>query len=419
MTHFQVTSNLPIEEEYTEKMNKLSVKLSYYIRWISVLQSVKEYKQHLLCGSYTRFYLKNMWDNERYNDIDDVLNYGMYLEISDPNTKNDVQFKHLWSIHSRSESFSQYYKILNSHYRVLCGVIDQSIRGQFINRLPPTTKDIIDDCSTIEPNVCVQLHENYKPVSEVYKSNVIKFCPSTMKWKNHTNRNKVSKYPEFLIIPSITLQGSIQDYSEQDLQNIYDCYVDIVEQYKNKIITLTDEVIDRQPPPPPMFVHQDETKFDDCCVCYETTNYYTNCNHTLCLECSKKLPRKFCPICRNDLTLPRQVQVETFNGETKEVEQEQKEEIILQEEKQEVQEEVKEEVQQELYNIEEQDLFNTYLYNQQEMTINNSQYKIYYFNIDITDNQLTRLFPNIIRNPKIVVNVNERFKWIEVTIKIN
>jgi hypothetical protein len=360
-----------------------------------------------------------MWDNERYNDIDDVLNYGMYLEISDPNTKNDVQFKHLWSIHSRSESFSQYYKILNSHYRVLCGVIDQSIRGQFINRLPPTTKDIIDDCSTIEPNVCVQLHENYKPVSEVYKSNVIKFCPSTMKWKNHTNRNKVSKYPEFLIIPSITLQGSIQDYSEQDLQNIYDCYVDIVEQYKNKIITLTDEVIDRQPPPPPMFVHQDETKFDDCCVCYETTNYYTNCNHTLCLECSKKLPRKFCPICRNDLTLPRQVQVETFNGETKEVEQEQKEEIILQEEKQEVQEEVKEEVQQELYNIEEQDLFNTYLYNQQEMTINNSQYKIYYFNIDITDNQLTRLFPNIIRNPKIVVNVNERFKWIEVTIKIN
>ena len=53
------------------------------------------------------------------------------------------------------------------------------------------------------------------------------------------------------------------------------------------------------------------------------------------------------------------------------------------------------------------------------MNVNGSQYKLYYFKIDITDNQLTRLFPNIIRNPKIDVNVNERFRWIEVSIEIN
>jgi len=355
-----------------------------------------------------------MWDNERFNNIDDVLNYKTYLEIKDPNTKNDIQFNRLMSNHTRSKSFSQFYKILNRHYRVMCGHIDENLKREFKKLLPPSNIYVNDENITIEPNVCVTHISNYKKSPDVLHNYIIKFNPSTLKWKDYTFNNRVSKYPEFFIIPNITFDNSIHIFPEH-LENLYQCYSDIVEKYKNKIITLYDEVIDLQPPPPPMFVHQNETKFDDCCVCYETTNYYTNCNHTLCMECSKKLPRKFCPICRNDLTLPRQVQVETFNGETKEVEQEQKEEIILQEEKQEVQEEV----QQELYNIEEQDLFNTYLYNQQDMTINDTQYKIYYFNIDITDNQLTSLFPNIIRNPKIVVNVNERFKWIEVTIEIN
>jgi len=353
-----------------------------------------------------------MNDDERFNNIDDVLNYRMFLEIKDPNNKDDIQFSHLWTIHTRSESFGHYYKILNRHYRVISGHIDDNLKRQFMNTLPPTTRFVIDEYTTIEPNVCVTHISNYKKSPDVKKNYITKFCPSILKWKDYTNKNRTSKYPEFFIIPKIKLVGGFQNYSEQDLQNIYECYVDIVEKYKNKIISLYDEVIDLEPPPPPMYVHQNENKFDDCVVCYETCNYYTNCNHTLCLGCSNKLPKKICPICRNDLTLPRQVQVETFDGETKEVEQEQKEEIIIQEEKQEVQQEVP-------YNIEEQDLFNTYLYNQQDMTINDSQYKIYHFNIDITDNELTRLFPNIIRNPKIVVNVNERFGWIEVSIEIN
>jgi len=258
-----------------------------------------------------------------------------------------------------------------------------------------------------------------------------------MKWKNHTNRNRVSKYPEFFIIPNITLQGSIQDYSQQDLQNIYECYVDIVEKYKNQIINLYDEVIDRQPPPPPMYVHQNETKFDDCCVCYETTNYYTNCNHTLCLECSKKLPRKFCPICRNNLSSRsfRYVPIETFMGETKEVEQEQKEEIIIQEQKEETQEEVDRYLREQFGEITDEEnellevrllhkynpefhftIYKRYIIDYQRIVVNSRSIQIYKFQINIQDTDIMKLFPTILRNPEINMTVNETMGWVEICV---
>jgi len=43
---------------------------------------------------------------------------------------------------------------------------------------------------------------------------------------------------------------------------------------------------------------------DDCSVCYEPTNYKTNCNHYTCHKCVQKLnnPKK-CPLCRSSIII--------------------------------------------------------------------------------------------------------------------
>jgi antitoxin component YwqK of YwqJK toxin-antitoxin module len=41
-----------------------------------------------------------------------------------------------------------------------------------------------------------------------------------------------------------------------------------------------------------------ETK-QDCCVCYESTNFTTTCNHPLCCKCIQKTMKK-CPMCRKN-----------------------------------------------------------------------------------------------------------------------
>jgi len=75
--------------------------------------------------------------------------------------------------------------------------------------------------------------------------------------------------------------------------------------------------------------------------------------------------------------------------------------------------------QQEYYNIEEQELFNTYLLYQQDISVDDSQYKYYYIDIEITDDELKRLFPTKDIDPNINVKVSEEFELIEVQININ
>jgi len=75
--------------------------------------------------------------------------------------------------------------------------------------------------------------------------------------------------------------------------------------------------------------------------------------------------------------------------------------------------------QQEYYNIEEQELFNTYLLYQQDISVDDSQYKYYYIDNEITDDELKRLFPTKDIDPNINVKVSEEFELIEVQININ
>jgi len=39
--------------------------------------------------------------------------------------------------------------------------------------------------------------------------------------------------------------------------------------------------------------------------------------------------------------------------------------------------------------------------------------------MEITDTEITRLFPNILRNPKIDMNCNVRLGYIEISVEIN
>ena len=41
---------------------------------------------------------------------------------------------------------------------------------------------------------------------------------------------------------------------------------------------------------------------DECCICLEPTNTKTNCHHTLCKSCYKKMKDVKCPICRENIS---------------------------------------------------------------------------------------------------------------------
>ena len=51
----------------------------------------------------------------------------------------------------------------------------------------------------------------------------------------------------------------------------------------------------------------------ECCICYQTTSpntyfYITECNHTLCLVCLKKIDQIKCPYCRQPLkNIPKEL----------------------------------------------------------------------------------------------------------------
>ena len=226
-------------------------------------------------------------------------------------------------------------------------------------------------------------------------------------------KKKSCNHNKCLIVPNIKLDGDYSDYS-----GMYLHYVDY--KLEQLVKSSNKELMKLMKKNRKVYLNE-TTDSEECCICYELTNMKTYCNHTLCKDCYDELNDKICPLCRTNLK--------------DEIIQEQKEEPpiieeqpIIQEE-QPIIEELKEEPIEEeeeiitenpkYYNIEEEELFNNYIINETEMTINGSQYKLYYFKIEITDNQLTQLFPTIMRNPKIEMLCNLRMGYIEVSVEIN
>lgn len=228
------------------------------------------------------------------------------------------------------------------------------------------------------------------------------------------NGVKVFNHNKYLLIPTIKMSQSFNSYDGEELFQIQRSIEELIKDSKNSINLIYDKYTKKRP-------LTETLNIEECCVCYDNTNYITNCNHYLCKDCYDGIIRpKRCPLCRKDLKLERVDEIPV---------QEQKEEPpIIQEEKEEIIQEQKEEPIEEeeiinenpkYYNIEEQELFNNFILNENDYSANGTIFKVYHFKIDITDNEITRLFPNIMRNPKMEMLCNLRMGYIEVSIETN
>jgi hypothetical protein len=433
----------PEVEEYVNKMYKESVKISSYMRWISILQSIKQYKD----DNYV--FNVELEKTDGYDNFDDVVNYRTRVNITKPNgIITDFRFNGLYTIHTRDDSeWGSFNKILNRMTKLIHTDYMNNLKEFITEELPVSSMNImgfVDIDFKVNPNML----DSNRPTSRSSNYEFVKFTPKTLKYQfelGEKKNNRIEKHPNYYITPIIKLQGEYWNYNPSDLDNLHRGLHNVVEKMKLRFLNLYEDLFDNNQQSSPLLKVIEE-KFDDCCVCYETTNTYTNCNHPLCNSCVNQLRNRICPICRTDLkeglSIEQHLQQqydrnrrerrnnETFNGETKEIEQEQKEETVLQEEKSEtvnmnLREFVgdsdgsdSEEEQEHYYNIQEQELYDRFILNTTDMTVNGSNYKLYYFKIDIQDIQLVKLFPTLIRNQKIDVIVNQRMGWIEISVEI-
>jgi len=242
---------------------------------------------------------------------------------------------------------------------------------------------------------------------------------------------KVFNHNQYLLLPVITLRDEYDNFDGEILYQVQRGIKDLIDDTKNSIKTIYEKYSTTE--------YLTETiNIEECCVCYDNTSLITNCNHYLCKDCYSGLVRpKLCPLCRrrlNDTKIQPQEQKEEPPQEQKEEPPSIIEEQLIQQleqlninetEEGKVVEDNDDEETEEIienpkyYNIEEQELFNNYILNEMELSVNGSIFKVYYFKIEMTDNEITRLFPNIMRNPKIEMNCNVRLGYIEISVEIN
>ena len=434
----------PEVEEYVNKMYKESVKISSYIRWISILESTKQYKENNEVNV-------ELEKSEGFDNFDDVENYRTRVNLTKPNGKiTDFRFNTLSTIHTRDDKeWGRFNKILNTKTKQIHTYYMNNLKVFITEKLPVISMNIMDfvdidfkvNPDMLNPHRCSRSRfPNYE---------FVKFTPKTLKYQymlGGKTINRIEKHPNYYITPIIKLQGEFSNYNPSDLDNLHRGLHNVVEEMKEKFLNLYEDLFYNNNQQSP-YLKVIEEKFDDCCVCYETTNTYTKwCNHTLCNSCVNQITNRKCPICRTDLREGKSMEQhlqeqydrnrrerrnnETFNGETKEIEQEQKEETVLQEEKSEtVDMNLREFVndndggdsdggEEHYYNIQEQELYDRFILNTTDMSVNGSNYKLYYFKIDIQDIQLVKLFPTLIRNPNIDVNVIQRMGLIQVSVEL-
>jgi hypothetical protein len=224
----------------------------------------------------------------------------------------------------------------------------------------------------------------------------IKKFTKTMLIAEYYGKNKHFKHNQYIIRPNVYIRHSMNDDELINAINKTQEYLLNIQLENNALInklnyrgldTLNLNTIN---------------EIQECSVCYDECSTITNCNHYLCANCRKALRKKECPICRRPLHHARIV---------KEIQEQKAEPSVIEEE------EEKEEEEPKYYNIEEQELFNRYILTQKNS--NDNIYKEYYLNIDITDNELTRLFPNIMRNPRIKYTCSVDLGFIKVSVKTN
>jgi len=403
-------SNFPLHHHYNNeiddivnKMWKMSVKIGAYNRWIAILATMKTYKDnHLFTIELTKTTFNNL-DDELYNP-----------EIILRDTANSLIIRQRFQ---KPDDFPTTNKDLRDfRMRLFYERLDKSFLFHNTN-LVKDLKGRIRACNFDYPDLLNMMNIDFQicpcNVSHMYdrtirrvRTELVKITKKLVKHNDiFTSGKKIGrilKHTQYYLIPNIIMEGNFQDYDTHYIEiELMEAYKGVLEYYKNYILELYLELGIYQPTE---LLNKIEERFDDCCVCYETTNYYTNCNHTLCASCYNQLPNKKCPICRRDLNLERlpmpepEQKVETFDGETKEIEEEP---VIY-------------------YDTEYQELYDRFKLFTDEDDIcdeNGDKYYRIFYKTNITDLELLRLHPDLMRNP------NKKYKYKEhytgVFIKIN
>ena len=54
-----------------------------------------------------------------------------------------------------------------------------------------------------------------------------------------------------------------------------------------------------------------------CSICYNRSNYNTECKHTFCISCLQQWNKTSCPICRQEITIPERPHTRSCDMEEK------------------------------------------------------------------------------------------------------
>jgi len=402
-SNFALSHNYNTEiDEYVNKMWGMSVKIGAYNRWIAILQAI----EHFNNDNYTIELTKTT-----FNNIDDKL-YNPEIILRD--TRHSLVIRQRFQ---RPDEFptiikdlrdvrtKRFYSILEHKY--LCNN----------NGMIKYLKNLIKTCGLDYPDLLNMMSIEYQISSiDVHnmcdrnvrrvRTELVKMTKKLVKFNDIYSSTKVGRtlrHNQYYLVPNIIMQGEFNEYDGYYLDMLMEAYARVVECYKKSILELYTKLGINKIPEPEL-LNKIEERFDDCCVCYETTNYYTNCNHTLCASCYNQIPNKLCPICRRDLNLERiplpepEENVETFDGETKEIEEEKPV----------------------YYDTEYQELYDRFKLFTDEDDIcdeNGDKYYRIFYKTNITDLELLRLHPDLMRND------NKKYKYKEhytgVFIKIN
>jgi hypothetical protein len=198
---------------------------------------------------------------------------------------------------------------VNEYYTCveLCSCGEKNHANKFVVEIPLVSRVCNFDVIT---SISIEKIKNKKPNLKKYNLNSKQKC--IVKKNNYMFgfeilsdkiKSKLNSQYRFLFVtktyPSISI-GNIQnflDYISQILPNIkFNKFTGIFElptEYPDNIgnFTINHSMLQQT-----QILPLNEIK--ECCVCWEPTQSFTTCSHSICVECIGNLKKKNCPYCR-------------------------------------------------------------------------------------------------------------------------
>jgi len=205
--------------------------------------------------------------------------------------KNDMVYKKKYYYHGRLEKIESYYE--NGNKRDSSFYKNGKLNGFYILYYPNGNIKIESYFTNNKKNGFTMFYQ---------KNNVLH---SVVSFKNNKiNGDFIKYYPNRKIMCITSYKNGLREGTE----TVYDEEGNVMikrEYYKNKshgntlLYNIEGNITEYQ-------YHQngkmlfskgfDPEIKEECCICFEETNFQLKCNHTVCVKCSEKINR--CPVCR-------------------------------------------------------------------------------------------------------------------------